>query len=85
MFLLKAHDRDKFGDRTQIDITKIQKLDEVPENLLKLKLQAGGAGDRRAGRAGPVPGRGANRGRQSGDTGDGWLVVSKFERFRPTN
>ena len=32
MFLLKAYDRDKFGDRTQIDITKIQKFEDIPEN-----------------------------------------------------
>jgi hypothetical protein len=38
MFLLKAYDRDKFGDQANIDISKITKFEDIPRSLLKLVL-----------------------------------------------
>ena len=39
MLLLKAYDRDKFGDHTKIDISKITEFEDISESLLRVVLE----------------------------------------------
>jgi hypothetical protein len=39
MFLLKAYDRERFGDQIKMDLSQIKTINDVPTELLRLVLE----------------------------------------------